>query len=119
VCSGRAFAISSVLVPYCMGAIAGGIASGRVACPGRRPRRSGVGCRRRGECLCRLGCGAVAVSVAWEPHSLAAASPSGTLTAVLAVVALASVILLSGFALLYVLDQNGLLPEDGVNDVGD
>src|SRR3954469_2640645 len=32
---GTAFAISSVLVPYCMGAIIGGIASGRVPAGGR------------------------------------------------------------------------------------
>src|SRR5215204_1532689 len=32
---GGAFAISSVLVPYCMGAIAGGIASGRVPAGGQ------------------------------------------------------------------------------------
>jgi cytochrome d ubiquinol oxidase subunit II len=32
---GAAFAISSVLVPYCMGAVAGGIASGRVPAGGR------------------------------------------------------------------------------------
>jgi cytochrome d ubiquinol oxidase subunit II len=32
---GAAFAVSSVLVPYCMGAIAGGIASGRVPAGGR------------------------------------------------------------------------------------
>ena len=31
---GAAFAISSVLVPYCMGAVAGGIASGRVPAGG-------------------------------------------------------------------------------------
>jgi cytochrome d ubiquinol oxidase subunit II len=32
---GAAFAVSSVLVPYCMGAVAGGIASGRVPAGGR------------------------------------------------------------------------------------
>jgi cytochrome d ubiquinol oxidase subunit II len=56
------------------------------------------------------------------PESLtvsAAASPSGTLTAVLAAVALAVVIVFPGFVLLYVLDQKGLLPEEGVDDVGD
>src|SRR4051795_11332951 len=32
---GAAFAVSSVLVPYCMGAVAGGIASGRVPAGGK------------------------------------------------------------------------------------
>ena len=56
------------------------------------------------------------------PESLTfsdAASPSGTLTAVLVVTALAVVIVVPGFVLLYVLDQRGLLPEEGVADVGD
>jgi len=46
----------------------------------------------------------------------AAAAPSGTLTAVLAVSVLVMVIVLPGFALLYVLDQKGLLPEEGGDD---
>jgi cytochrome bd ubiquinol oxidase subunit II len=53
------------------------------------------------------------------PESLtfsAAASPTGTLTAVLIVVVLAAVIVVPGFVLLYVLDQKGLLPEEGVED---
>jgi cytochrome d ubiquinol oxidase subunit II len=53
------------------------------------------------------------------PESLtfsAAASPSGTLAAVLIVVALAALIVVPGFILLYVLDQKGLLPEEGVDD---
>jgi cytochrome d ubiquinol oxidase subunit II len=56
------------------------------------------------------------------PESLtvsAAASPTGTLTAVLAAAVLATVIVLPGFVLLYVLDQKSLLPEEGVDDVGD
>jgi cytochrome d ubiquinol oxidase subunit II len=56
------------------------------------------------------------------PESLtfsAAASPSGTLTAVLATVVLAAVVVLPGFVLLYVLDQRGLLPEESVGDVAD
>ena len=56
------------------------------------------------------------------PESLtfsAAAAPSGTLTAVLAAVVLAAVIVVPGFVLLYVLDQRGLLPEEGVDDVAD
>jgi cytochrome bd ubiquinol oxidase subunit II len=56
------------------------------------------------------------------PESLtftAAASPSGTLTAVLVVVVLAALIVLPGFVLLYVLDQKGLLPEEGVADAAD
>jgi cytochrome d ubiquinol oxidase subunit II len=53
------------------------------------------------------------------PESLtfsAAASPTGTLTAVLIVVVLAAVIVVPGFVLLYVLDQKGLLPVEGVED---
>jgi cytochrome d ubiquinol oxidase subunit II len=56
------------------------------------------------------------------PESLtvsAAASPTGTLAAVLVAVALAAVIVLPGFALLYVLDQKGLLPEEGIDDASD
>jgi cytochrome bd ubiquinol oxidase subunit II len=56
------------------------------------------------------------------PESLtfsAAAAPAGTLTAVLAAVALAAVIVLPGFVLLYVVDQRGLLPEEGVDDIAD
>jgi cytochrome d ubiquinol oxidase subunit II len=65
---------------------------------------------------------AVAQSPYLLPESLtfsAAAAPSGTLTAVLAAVVLAAVIVLPGFVLLYVLDQRGLLPEEGVDDVAD
>jgi cytochrome d ubiquinol oxidase subunit II len=223
---GAGFAISSVLVPYSMGAIAGGIASGRVPAGGqagdpvdswinptsilggvlavaataylaavylvwdsrrlgdadmaeyfrRRAVVSAVvvaviavagifvlradaaylfdGLKSRGLPLVILGaaCGAGAllllvrdaargarllailavasVVVAWVvaqwpyllPESLtvsAAAAPSGTLTAVLAVVVLAAVVVLPGFVLLYVLDQKGLLPEEGVDDAGD
>jgi cytochrome d ubiquinol oxidase subunit II len=56
------------------------------------------------------------------PESLtisAAAAPSGTLTAVLVAVALAAVMVVPGFILLYVLDQRGLLPEEGVADAAD
>ncbi len=223
---GGAFALSSVLVPYCMGAIAGGIASGRVPAggvagdpvgswinptstvagilaiaaaaylagvylvwDGRRlgdpqmaqyfRRRAvvaaaavaligaigifvlrsdapylfdgltsralplvvlGVACgvaalvlliRDAARGARALAVGAVAtVVLSWGvaqspyllPQSLtvsAAASPSGTLTAILVAVALAVVIVVPGFVLLYVLDQKGLLPEEGVGDAGD
>jgi len=56
------------------------------------------------------------------PESLtisAAASPTGTLAAVLVAVGLAAVIVLPGFALLYTLDQKGLLPEEGIDDASD
>ena len=46
----------------------------------------------------------------------AAAAPSGTLTAVLIVVVLAVLIVGPGFILLYVLDQRGLLPEEGAEE---
>lgn len=220
---GAAFAISSVLVPYCMGAIAGGIASGRVPAGGtagdpvdswvnptsvlggvlavaavaylsavylvwdaRRLRDTDMTdyFRRRAEIsavavavvavagvfvlradapylfdgltsralplvILSAVCGAGALLMlvrdaargarllavvavasvvsAWGvaqwpyllPESLtvsAAASPSGTLTAVLAVVVLAAVVVLPGFVLLYILDQKGLLPEEGVDE---
>ncbi|HJV13422.1 MAG TPA: cytochrome d ubiquinol oxidase subunit II [Propionibacteriaceae bacterium] len=45
----------------------------------------------------------------------AAASPSGTLAAVLAVVVLAAIIVVPGFILLFVLHEKGLLPEEGVD----
>jgi cytochrome d ubiquinol oxidase subunit II len=223
---GMAFAVSSVLVPYCMGAIAGGIASGRVPAGGQAgdpvdswvnptsvlggvlavaavaylaavylvwdARRLGDSemaeyFRRRGvlaavavAVIAAVGvfvlradapyvfdgltsralplvilsavCGATAlvllirdaargarvlaviavasVVFAWGvaqwpyllPESLtvsAAASPSGTLSAVLAVVGIAALVVFPGFVLLYVLDQKGLLPEEGVADAGD
>jgi cytochrome bd ubiquinol oxidase subunit II len=218
---GGAFALSSVLVPYCMGAVAGGIASGRVPAGGvagdpvnswinptsilcgvlsvavvaylaavylvwdarrlddtemaeyfrRRAVGAGIvaaviaaigvfvlradaryvfdGLASRGlplvilSAICGIGAlvllvrdaargarllAVVAVAsvvfgwgVAQWPYVLpesltvsAAAAPSGTLSAVLVVVVLAAVIIVPGFALLYVLDQKGLLPEEGV-----
>ncbi|MGH3308537.1 MAG: cytochrome d ubiquinol oxidase subunit II [Nocardioides sp.] len=223
---GGAFAVSSVLVPYCMGAIVGGIASGRVPAGGQAGdpvdswvnptsvvcgvlalataaylsavylvwdarrlgdddvaeyfRRRAVmtavvaavvaavgvlvlredapylfdGLTSRGAPLVALSaiCGAAAlvllirgavrgarvlavVAVAsvvfpwgaaqWPyllPKSLTvseAAAPSGTLIALLVAVALAAVTVLPGFALLYVLDQKGLLPEEGAADAGE
>jgi cytochrome d ubiquinol oxidase subunit II len=41
------------------------------------------------------------------------------LTAVLAAAVLAVVVVVPGFVLLYVLDQRGRLPEEGVDDVAD
>jgi cytochrome bd ubiquinol oxidase subunit II len=76
--------------------------------------------------LAAVASAVVAWGVAQSPYILpesltfsAAAAPSGTLTAVLAVVVLAAVIVLPGFVLLYVLDQRGLLPEEGVDDMAD
>ena len=76
--------------------------------------------------LVAVGAAVVAWGVAQSPYILpetltfsAAASPTGTLTAVLAVVVLAAVIVVPGFVLLYVLDQRGLLPDEGVDDVAD
>lgn len=223
---GGAFAISSVLVPYCMGAIAGGIASGRVPAGGRAgdPVDSWVNptsvvsgvlavaavaylsgvylvwdarrlddnemaeyFRRRALVAAAVAALIVVVSIfvlradarylfdgltsralplvilsavcgagafvllardaargarilamvavasvvfAWGvaqwpyllPESLtvsSAASPVGTLVAVLVVVGLAAVIVIPGFVLLYVLDQRGLLPEEGVPDTAE
>jgi cytochrome bd ubiquinol oxidase subunit II len=220
---GGAFALSSVLVPYCMGAIAGGIASGRVPAGGQagdpvdswiNPTSILAGVlaiaavaylaavylvwdarrlwdaamveyfRRRAmiaaiavavivlpgffilradasylfegltsralpvvllSVLCGIGAlillirnaargarllavlAVASVIVAWGvaqwpylvPESLKvadAAAPSGTLTAVLVAVVLAVFIVVPGFVLLYILDQRGLLPEEGVDE---
>ena len=220
---GAIFALSSVLVPYCMGAIAGAIASGRVPAGGKAgdPWDSWVNptsilggvlavtavaylaavylvwdARRLGDdslveyfrrravvasvvagavalagifvlyndarylfdgltsralplvilsALCGVGSmvlllrhahrgarllaiGAVATVVAgwgvaqWPyvlPETLEvaeAAAPSGTLTAVLVVFALAVVLILPSIGLLYVLDQKSLLPGEGASD---
>ena len=43
-----------------------------------------------------------------------AAAPSGTITAVLVATALAAVLIVPAFVLLYVLDQKSLLPEEGM-----
>jgi cytochrome d ubiquinol oxidase subunit II len=216
---GTAFAISSVLVPYCMGAIIGGIASGRVPAGGKAGdpvdswinptsvlggvlavvvvaylaavylvwdsrrigdvqmaeyfRRRAIGSGLVAGLVALAGiavlhadatylfgeltsralplvllsavCGAgsllllirdaargarllavaavASVVIGWGvaqwpyilPTSLtvsAAASPSGTLTAVLVAAGLAALLVLPGLTLLYVLAQRGLLPED-------
>jgi cytochrome d ubiquinol oxidase subunit II len=218
---GAAFAISSVIVPYCMGTVAGGIASGRVPAGGKAGdawdswvnptsilggvlavcvvaylaaaylvwdahrlgdepmveyfRRRAVGAavasgvvafagifvlaadadyvfdglksralplvilsaacgagtlwllHRRQRRGFRLGAIAAVASVVvawgvaqWDymlPESLtveAAAAPSGTIAAVLVATVLAVVLIVPAFALLYSLDQRGLLPEEGV-----
>ena len=76
--------------------------------------------------LVAVACAVVSWGVAQWPYVLpetltfaAAAAPSGTLTAVLVAAALAVVVVLPGFVLLYVLDQRGLLPEEGVDDRAD
>src|SRR4051794_2840441 len=223
---GRAFALSSLLVPYFLGAVAGGIVSGRVPAGGRagdpvdswvnptsalggtlavaavaylaavylvwdarrlgdvemaryfRRRAIGAGVAVAAVCLAGVavlrsdapylfdgltskalplvilsalsGVGALGLLLrdatrgarvlsvlavasgvgAWAvahwpyvlPESLtfaAAAAPTGTLTAVLVAFGVAVVLVVPGFVLLYVLDQKGLLPEEGVPDVGD
>jgi cytochrome d ubiquinol oxidase subunit II len=71
-----------------------------------------------------------AVIVAWGvaqwpyllPETLTveeAAAPSGTLTALVVAVVAALLIVLPGFVLLFVLVQRRLLPDEGVEDVGD
>jgi cytochrome d ubiquinol oxidase subunit II len=220
---GAAFAASSVVVPYCMGAIAGAIASGRVPAGGEAGdtwdswvnptsilggtlavcvvaylaavflvwdarrlsdagmvdyfRRRAVGAAivaglvagvgvfvleadaeylfdgltsralplvilsavagtgslvlliRGGHRGARLGAivAVASVVIAWGvaqwdyllPESLTveeAAAPSGTIGAVLVATGLAVVLILPAFALLYTLDQRGLLPEEGVDE---
>jgi cytochrome bd ubiquinol oxidase subunit II len=48
-----------------------------------------------------------------------AAAPSGTMTGLVVAVVLAVLIVLPGFVLLYMLTQRQLLPDEGVEDVGD
>jgi cytochrome bd ubiquinol oxidase subunit II len=217
---GAAFAVSSIIVPYCMGAVAGGIASGRVPAGGRAGdpvdswinptsvlggvlavcvvaylaavyliwdahrlgdeamveyfRRRAVGAavaagvvaaagilvlhadaeyvfhgltsralplvivsaacgtatlwllhrRRRAGARAGAIAAVAAVVLAWGvaqwdyvlPTSLtvdAAAAPSGTIGAVLVATGLAVLLIVPAFALLFVLDQRGLLPEEG------
>ena len=53
------------------------------------------------------------------PESLTvspAAAPSGTITAVLVVAGLAALLIVPAFVFLYVLDQRGLLPEEGADE---
>jgi cytochrome bd ubiquinol oxidase subunit II len=45
-----------------------------------------------------------------------AAAPPGTITAVLVAAALAALLIVPAFALLYTLDQKGLLPEEGAEE---
>jgi cytochrome d ubiquinol oxidase subunit II len=220
---GAAFAVGSVLVPYCLGAVIGGVASGRVPPGGvagdpwsswvnptsvvagllavslcaylaafflvtdarrladdamveyfrRRAAASGVaaglvavvgffvvsgdapyvyaGLTSRAlplvvvSVLCGIGALALllrharrgarlvavvavaSVIVAWAvaqwpyvlPQTLtvsAGAAPTGTITAVLVATALAAVVLVPAFGLLYALDQRSLLPEEGLDD---
>jgi len=49
----------------------------------------------------------------------AAAAPSGTITAVLVAAGLAVLLIVPAFILLYVLDQRGLLPDEGIDDEPD
>jgi cytochrome bd ubiquinol oxidase subunit II len=76
--------------------------------------------------LIAVAAAVVAWGIAQSPYILpesltfaAAASPPGTLTAVLIVAVLAALVVLPGFVLLYVLDQRGLLPDEGVDDVAE
>jgi cytochrome d ubiquinol oxidase subunit II len=48
-----------------------------------------------------------------------AAAPSGTLTALLVATGAAVIIIVPGFVVLYLLDQRGLLPDEGVQDESD
>ena len=79
--------------------------------------------RRGGRVAAVMAAGALVLGwgvAQWDyllPESLTvsqAAAPSGTITAVLVASALAAVLIVPAFVLLYVLDQKGLLPEEGV-----
>jgi cytochrome d ubiquinol oxidase subunit II len=200
---GALFAISSVLVPYCFGAVAGAIASGRVPAGGKAGdpvdswinptsilggvmavtvgaflaatylvwdarrleeapmveyfRRRAVGAAVVAGVVSIAGifvlkadaeylfhgltsralplvivsalCGTAVVSIVvgwgvaqWEyilPESLTvqdAAASSGTIGAVIVATVLAVLLIFPAFALLYRLDQKGLLPEEGAED---
>ena len=48
-----------------------------------------------------------------------AGAPAGTITAVLVAAVLAVLLIVPAFALLYTLDQKGLLPEEGAEELPD
>ncbi|TJY71377.1 cytochrome d ubiquinol oxidase subunit II [Arthrobacter sp. CAU 1506] len=86
-----------------------------------RPRRGG-----RLAAIAAAGALVLAWGVAqWDyllPETLtvsAAAAPPGTITAVLVAAGLAVLLIVPAFILLYVLDQRGLLPEEGGDDEPD
>jgi cytochrome d ubiquinol oxidase subunit II len=81
--------------------------------------------RRGGRVAAVMAAGALVLGwgvAQWDyllPESLTvsqAAAPSGTITAVLVAAALAALFIVPAFVLLYVLDQKGLLPEEGVEE---
>ena len=90
------------------------------------PRHAGAARGGRLLALLAVAFGVLSWGVAQWPYLLPqsltfqeAAAPSGTLTAVLVAVVLAALLVVPGFVLLYVLDQRGLLPEEGVADADD
>ena len=81
--------------------------------------------RRGGRVAAVVAAGALVLGwgvAQWDyllPESLTvsqAAAPSGTITAVLVAAALAALLIVPAFVLLYVLDQKSLLPEEGVEE---
>jgi cytochrome bd ubiquinol oxidase subunit II len=81
--------------------------------------------RRGGRVAAVVAAGALVLGwgvAQWDyllPESLTvsqAAAPPGTITAVLVATALAVLLIVPAFALLYTLDQKGLLPEEGVDE---
>jgi cytochrome d ubiquinol oxidase subunit II len=81
--------------------------------------------RRGGRVAAVIAAGALVLGwgvAQWDyllPESLTvsqAAAPSGTITAVLVAAAVAALLIVPAFVLLYVLDQKGLLPEEGMEE---
>jgi cytochrome bd ubiquinol oxidase subunit II len=81
--------------------------------------------RRGGRVAAVMAAGALVLGwgvAQWDyllPESLTvsqAAAPSGTITAVLVAAALAALLIVPAFGLLYVLDQKSLLPEEGMEE---
>jgi cytochrome bd ubiquinol oxidase subunit II len=81
--------------------------------------------RRGGRPAAVLAAGALVLGwgvAQWDyllPESLTvsqAAAPTGTITAVLVATILAVLLIVPAFALLYTLDQKGLLPEEGADE---
>jgi cytochrome d ubiquinol oxidase subunit II len=81
--------------------------------------------RRGGRVAAVVAAGALVLGwgvAQWDyllPESLTvsqAAAPAGTITAVLVVTVLAALLIVPAFALLYTLDQKGLLPEEGAEE---
>ncbi|HJQ47467.1 MAG TPA: cytochrome d ubiquinol oxidase subunit II [Amycolatopsis sp.] len=115
---GGAFALSSVLVPYCLGAVAGAVASGRVPDGGRAgdPWRSWVNPTSALSGVLAVAAVAYlsAVYLVWDARRFGDddLAEGFRRRAVVSAVVVAGLVVVPAFVLLYVLDQRGLLPEE-------